>query len=549
METRQLFPMVADLTLRSRLLQRVLEIPYMIPSLYTFFEDTKWLEPCAKILRSLLPPGCRENTRASFYKAHNGSARCQIQQNSTEFSKIRGTEAENVERSYIQLWMFAWRHFPELSGIMPRRDVGFPKPQPKTSNLHCLHQFAKTAARLGFESSPISDLRGRNPDMDMAHQFLREARPGEFYTLSEEARNCAAQKICEVLSVEWVSASQHLQPTSRWGISPDHRCGRPYEQSHNDSKTRFFFQEIYGGKTEGFSCLSVHRDIFLGFFGTISGRPHVGQDCRMDDGADIAGEFSESGDEMDQDYEIPADPGIGMPIVDNAVGVAGTGHPDGSVEHGTQNEVSGTNDVILFDAPADASAVSYATAQEPPTNDVINHDLVSLPLSVSIQLESQDTQTRHLALPNTGGSLIVTAEGERLETAEPIPDAVSETLHQSWERLCAQGCLFFVWMENLAWRVVERDEPIPDEVLSQSTGHYYKTYLSQSKHVGTIPAGSLLDWARDRDKDGVIYTQSRADKKHYHINGGNTEARLSYIMSLFGRRNRSHEAEDEDEEL
>ena len=166
--------------------------------------------------------------------------------------------------------MFAWRHFPELSGIMPRRDTGFPKPQAKSSNLQCLNRFAKLAADLDFESDIISNLRSRNPDLDMALLFMNEARPAEFYPISSDIRNSAAQRICEALNLTWSSNNEYRDPGLQPEVSLDYRSGRSHEQSHNHTKSHFFSPNIYRNYIESLSYLSVNRDIFFAFFGPIS---------------------------------------------------------------------------------------------------------------------------------------------------------------------------------------------------------------------------------------------------------------------------------------
>jgi len=67
MHTHVLFPMIIEPEVRSRILSNIQTTDCIIPSLYTFFEDTKWLEPCAKTLRNLLPTNCRLSTHESMF--------------------------------------------------------------------------------------------------------------------------------------------------------------------------------------------------------------------------------------------------------------------------------------------------------------------------------------------------------------------------------------------------------------------------------------------------------------------------------------------------
>ena len=192
-----------------------------------------------------------------------------IQESSTKYTNKRGSEAEIVKLDYVQLWMFAWRHFPELSGILLRRDIGFPKPQSRSSNLQCLNRLVRLATDLGFESDVISNLLCRNPDLDIARLFMEEVRPVEFYTISSDIRNRAAERICEALNLTLNSSHESPEPTLQPEVCLDHRCGRPHEESHKYAKSNFFFPSIYRSNIRRLSYLAVNKDIFLAFFGSI----------------------------------------------------------------------------------------------------------------------------------------------------------------------------------------------------------------------------------------------------------------------------------------
>jgi hypothetical protein len=54
MEERKIFCTLQDEAARDEVLQNILVQDQLIPSLQTFFEDQKYLEPCSLILKSLL---------------------------------------------------------------------------------------------------------------------------------------------------------------------------------------------------------------------------------------------------------------------------------------------------------------------------------------------------------------------------------------------------------------------------------------------------------------------------------------------------------------
>ncbi len=74
----------------------------------------------------------------------------------------------------LQIWLFEMRHFPEMIGISPRKDDGKPKPALQRPDDNLWHRIAKLALNSGFDSSAIQKYVGRDPDVKMASEFLRQ---------------------------------------------------------------------------------------------------------------------------------------------------------------------------------------------------------------------------------------------------------------------------------------------------------------------------------------------------------------------------------------
>lgn len=161
---------------RSQLLQNLQSVKCMIFSIHTFIEDIKWLKPPAKIIR-LLPPNSSSKKSSHqaismiFVGLKQEEGKLLIQHKISQFSTRPGAEMEAVECGYRQLWMFAWRHFPDLNAIAPRRDIGKRKPQVKLINEQCWQRLADLAITLGFESEKAIRLRIQDSDTKMTRIF------------------------------------------------------------------------------------------------------------------------------------------------------------------------------------------------------------------------------------------------------------------------------------------------------------------------------------------------------------------------------------------
>jgi len=269
-----LFPTITDATLRWGISCRLEKITCIIPSLFTFLEDTKWLEPSVKVMRSILPPNCRESTYTAFSRMFLG----RDQQDGTVpvlnrdqcWSSVKGNEKAAVDCGYRQLWMFSWRHFPDMVAIAPRKDSGKAKPPIKSLNEQCLHRLAQLADKLGFDSPQLKRLIAQDPDVKMASAFLQQARPVEYYSISTDISISSVTQICNILrgiTSERASKMADIGLTPNEEPATEYRCGRPYEGSHSSTKSWFFPSDIYKTNSSGISHFTVNCDIFRAFFG------------------------------------------------------------------------------------------------------------------------------------------------------------------------------------------------------------------------------------------------------------------------------------------
>jgi hypothetical protein len=67
-EAGELFPNVRDRVVRASILDRILRVQGRILSLFSFFKDTKYLEPCATIMKELLPKRVNYSVERAFRK-------------------------------------------------------------------------------------------------------------------------------------------------------------------------------------------------------------------------------------------------------------------------------------------------------------------------------------------------------------------------------------------------------------------------------------------------------------------------------------------------
>ena len=172
-----LFSTVSVLRVQS-ILARVREIDYIIPSIHTFLEDTKILEPCAKIMKKLLPTVCRTSIFQDFGRLHNGQTSWSLQR-SEAFHRRREEDSSDIahKSAYRQLWLYTIRHFPEMIGQPLRKDPPRVKSPLLGVELVWWYRFTALAEACGYVEIDKTYHREEEADYMMAQKFLQQVRP------------------------------------------------------------------------------------------------------------------------------------------------------------------------------------------------------------------------------------------------------------------------------------------------------------------------------------------------------------------------------------
>jgi len=140
----------------------------LIPTLWTFFEDFKYLKACAHWVKSLVrvPSGGTLYTAMarSFSETNQKRGKCMVQEAESAFTFRSSNTQNRVALHYRQVFLYVMRHLRELS---PRSTKLEPKPSErkirttKDPNQSVLYGLADLAERLGFQSEKISDLKAK----------------------------------------------------------------------------------------------------------------------------------------------------------------------------------------------------------------------------------------------------------------------------------------------------------------------------------------------------------------------------------------------------
>ncbi|KAF7880469.1 uncharacterized protein EAF02_007315 [Botrytis sinoallii] len=132
MASGKLFPKIVDPKTRKDILEAILKVDCLIPSLKTMHENLKYLEVGAKVLKTLL---VAKSPRLTIHNAlrsawtYNGEILVD-NKDKKAFIKANHSDGSAWDIIYKQVWIFALRNFSELGGRAPRKENRLPSYQP-----------------------------------------------------------------------------------------------------------------------------------------------------------------------------------------------------------------------------------------------------------------------------------------------------------------------------------------------------------------------------------------------------------------------------------
>ena len=189
---------------REEIWRELRSIDGLIPSLFTFFEDVKYLSACSDCLKRLVKLS-RGDTVSSALKRnfpHNNDADDQsvIEMADSTFI-MRSGAADRLDLGYRQLWLFAMRHYRDMPTEARKKGKDLlAKAGVENADEEVLSEFAALAERLGFESSEISASKQRSSDGEIARKALLKARKPDRYSYDNAALEAHVAQIVKLFT-------------------------------------------------------------------------------------------------------------------------------------------------------------------------------------------------------------------------------------------------------------------------------------------------------------------------------------------------------------
>ncbi|KAK8029466.1 hypothetical protein PG993_010757 [Apiospora rasikravindrae] len=261
----------------------------LVPSLYGFFENCKYIQPAADCMKRLVHLEKRETIRSAMENAFWGpglpddASTCMIQVSTSSFKLVPANQADRFDLLYRQLWLYALREYPAMPAERSKKLAG---PKGETADENMLFDFAHMAHIAGFRTPEIDHLLQQDPDRDRARRLLMTARkPGHYEYDDLETR--VTQVVDIMTTAQPVS---YEEGADDWSVEeqmkPPNRCGIPAWGDHSRDRTMMFLEKLHAPIESQGSCLTsffVQRSTYFSFFkrdigidlGNLGGLPTV----------------------------------------------------------------------------------------------------------------------------------------------------------------------------------------------------------------------------------------------------------------------------------
>lgn len=282
MNAGELFPSVADENRRATLLSSLLDRKGRILSLHSLVQDTLILQPCAKSLKRLVQPGCKD-LRDALMRSFNGTGNAwTIQVAENAFKSVPDDQSHSTllaqanvsTAAYVQLWLFSFRFIESLTDVrLPgskRTDDAYAYRETPSESAH---QLAILATQLGFDSPQIRSLFMTSTIKPSARAYLTGRRPQDLYVYPPRWEEEAPEKVVDLLKLPKRDGYEIVVPPfsiDSESLMANKRCGLPQRETHCNDRRFLFALQVYSAEQlpkKYPTSFAVLRDIVFSFFG------------------------------------------------------------------------------------------------------------------------------------------------------------------------------------------------------------------------------------------------------------------------------------------
>lgn len=257
---------------RNEIWERLLRYRALIPSLYSFFENFKYLMVLADCLKKLVAPEYRQTVAEAFERAFQNGVPTNFDDTGQELRTSSKSGKLRCNMAYRKVILCAMQQLEVLRPGSVLAEAGESKVLSKPSST-AWHDFASLAERVGFRSPFITDILLKDPDRTTARQSLLLVRANVESMYTERELQPYIDEIAAVyarLRKDYDAIHEPILMCSGTGENLDRRCGCPYRRAYEESSKSLVLAYVHQPDPTGAgepTPFFVRRDVYLFFWG------------------------------------------------------------------------------------------------------------------------------------------------------------------------------------------------------------------------------------------------------------------------------------------
>ncbi len=246
----KLFPAIKDSNVRHEIWNNLQKKKRIISSLWSFFEDTKFLKGSIKIMRRLFAKTettVRQAMKDIFNSCSQKNNQLILQASETFFRVETDRSVDQVKLGYWQLWLYTWRHFTKLIQECSRKKDDENTPVFEKSDPTTWHYLAALARKLGFKSDQIAEMVSSNSDDEKVHKTLLMNRCSQYFEYDQNDFERFQSQIADMYKTAKPIAPTQLKPlllVDQQGEALQRRCGRTFRRAYEHDRNFLFLDSF-----------------------------------------------------------------------------------------------------------------------------------------------------------------------------------------------------------------------------------------------------------------------------------------------------------------
>lgn len=259
---------------RRAIWNRLANFDGLVPSLYTFFEDFKYLESCAHCVKRLFGSSTESvwKSMSSIFVPYRDSEVEErvIQTSESTFRHEPATDAERLDMGYLQIWLYAMRHYPLMPPDPKSDDDLLAKSSRAKADKRTIYEMAELARRLGFQSPEIKAIIDGSPDREIARAALLQARKPNRFRYDKQQFDTLISRIVDCFSAAVPDQPEIVHELlADSTVKPRARCGMPRMRTHKQDSPLLFVDRLHAEVevADTITTFFVRRCVYFAFFG------------------------------------------------------------------------------------------------------------------------------------------------------------------------------------------------------------------------------------------------------------------------------------------